>query len=105
MFLTINIIDRYLEKYALKYEKLQPLHKKDFQLIGLAAYFIAGKYEAIYPPSISNYAEYSKNAFKPYEIIEQEGKILELLEFELNVPTTSKFMDRYMHMLEINDPK
>lgn len=96
MYLTINIVDRYLEKYALMYEKQEPLHKKDFHRIGLAAYFIAGKFEAIYPPSVRKYVEYTKNAFRESEIIETEGKILEMLEFELNAPTVVKFLERYM---------
>jgi len=45
-FLTVNIIDRFLS--------LVKINLDTFQLLGLAAMFVACKYEEIYPPHIKD---------------------------------------------------
>ena len=47
LFLTVNIIDRFMSKYAVK--------KDDVQLIGVAAMLVATKYEEIYPPMLKDF--------------------------------------------------
>ena len=42
LYLTVNLIDRYLEKEKIKRSQLQ--------LVGVTAMFIASKYEEIYAP-------------------------------------------------------
>ena len=42
LFMTVNLIDRYLEKTHVARDKLQ--------LIGITALFVASKCEEIYPP-------------------------------------------------------
>jgi cyclin B len=44
LFLTINLIDRYLS--------LEVIEKQNAQLLGVAALMISSKYEEIYPPSV-----------------------------------------------------
>lgn len=44
LFMAVSIIDRYLEKTQVVRYKLQ--------LVGVAALFIASKYEEIYPPNL-----------------------------------------------------
>ena len=55
LFLTVNFIDRYTEK--------NDIPRKDYQLIGVTCMMIAAKYEEIYPPSISNFAYITDNAY------------------------------------------
>lgn len=45
--ITVNIIDRYLEKAQVSRSKLQ--------LLGITAMLIAGKYQEIYPPPLRDY--------------------------------------------------
>jgi len=47
LFITVNIIDRYLSK------KRIPLDQ--FQLLGITAMFIASKFQEIYPPIMSDF--------------------------------------------------
>lgn len=44
LYLTINLIDRYLEQEEVSRPKLQ--------LVGVTALLIASKYEEIYPPEL-----------------------------------------------------
>jgi len=47
LFLTINLVDRYLERVQVDRDRLQ--------LVGIAAILTATKYEEIYPPSLNDF--------------------------------------------------
>lgn len=55
LFLTVNLIDRYLEKMTVS--------KENLQLVGVSAMLIACKYEEIWPPLIKDYIHISDNAY------------------------------------------
>ena len=55
LFITVSIIDRYLEK--------QKVAKSKLQLVGVTALFIASKYEEIYPPEIKDFVFITDNAY------------------------------------------
>jgi cyclin B len=55
LFLTVNLVDRYLEK--------QVVSKRDVQLVGVAAMLIATKYEEIYPPVLKDLVFITDNAY------------------------------------------
>ena len=55
LYLTINIIDRYLENNQVRRSKLQ--------LVGVAALLLAAKYEEIYPPALNDFLQVSENKF------------------------------------------
>ena len=55
LFLTVNLIDRFLEK--------QVVTKENLQLVGVCAMLIAFKYEEIWPPLIKDYIHISDNAY------------------------------------------
>ena len=64
LFLTINIIDRYLEKTQIRRTKLQ--------LVAVAALLIASKYEEIYVPELNDFVFISDSAFTKEEILQME---------------------------------
>ena len=82
LFLTINIIDRYLG-----YEKVK---RNKLQLIAVSALFIAGKYEEIYPPELRDYVYVCKNSFTKSDILKAEFEILRMLDF--NMLTVSPYL-------------
>ncbi len=47
LFLTVNLIDRYLSKCQVS--------RQNLQLIGVSCMFIATKYEEIYPPDLRDF--------------------------------------------------
>ena len=55
LFLTINIIDRFLEKTIVSKSKLQ--------LVGVTALLIASKYEEIYPPEVKDFVYITDRAY------------------------------------------
>ena len=55
MFLTVNLIDRFLEK--------EVIGRKFLQLVGVTAMFIASKYEEIYAPEVKDFAYVTDSAY------------------------------------------
>ena len=55
LYLTVNLIDRYLEKQNVLRNKLQ--------LVGVTAMLIASKYEEIYPPIVTDFVYITDNAY------------------------------------------
>ena len=94
LFLTINMIDRFLEKKMIPRGKLQ--------LIGITAMLIASKYEEIYPPEINDFIYISDNAYSKSEIIAMEQLMLFALNYDLNAPSSYQFLNTIFNKLKPN---
>lgn len=68
LYLTVNLIDRYLEREQVNRQKLQ--------LVGVTAMLIACKYEEIYPPIVKDFVYITDNAYTKEEILAMERKML-----------------------------
>lgn len=86
LFLTVNLIDRYLEKEQVNRQKLQ--------LIGVTAMLIACKYEEIYPPIVKDFVYITDNAYTKEEILEQERRMLTMLDFDIQTTSSFRFLER-----------
>ena len=95
LFLTVNIIDRYLEKNAIMRQKLQ--------LVGVAAMLIACKYEEIYAPEIKDFVYVTDKAYTKEDILFMEGTILSVLDFNLTFTSSFRFLERYAHLSEFDE--
>ena len=95
LFITINIIDRYLSKIVVKRQFLQ--------LVGVTAMLIASKYEDIYPPPIQDFVYITDNAYTQKDILEMEFEILQALDFEVTFPSSFIFLNRYAKLLRADD--
>lgn len=86
LFLTVNIIDRFLSKKTIVLDK--------FQLIGASALFIASKYEEINCPTLKEIVYMLNGSFEREDIIEAERYIIDTLEFEIGWPGPMSFLRR-----------
>lgn len=84
LFICANIIDRFLSKMSVS--------TSHFQLLGVAAMFIATKYEEIYPPYLSQFVEVTDETFSGKQIIQMEQEILRTLDFRISMPTVTFFL-------------
>lgn len=87
LFLTINLIDRYLVKTQILRTRLQ--------LVAVAALLIASKYEEIYVPELNDFVFISDNAYTRQEILEMERSILITLEFNITICSSYRFLQRF----------
>jgi hypothetical protein len=88
LFLTINIIDRYLEHKQVRRNKLQ--------LVGVGALHVAAKYEEIYAPELRDLVYITDRAYSKEEIIAMQSDIINTLQFQLTIPTVHTFLCRFL---------
>ncbi|QLQ79157.1 hypothetical protein HG537_0B05050 [Torulaspora globosa] len=86
LYLTINIIDRFLSKKAVTLNR--------FQLVGAAALFIAAKYEEINCPTLKDIIYMLDNAYSREDIIKAERFMIDTLDFEIGWPGPMSFLRR-----------
>jgi hypothetical protein len=94
LFLTVNLIDRYLSKAKVSRNKLQ--------LVGVSSLLIACKYEEIYPPSLKEYVAICDRAYTAAEILDMEAHIVQTLNFEMTHSSSLRFLERYTQIAEID---
>jgi cyclin B len=94
LYLTVSLIDRYLT--------IASVTRMRLQLVGVAALFIACKYEEIYPPALKDFVYITDNAYVKNDVLEMEGLILQALNFNICNPTPYTFFQKYTSTM---DPK
>ena len=87
LFLTVSLIDRYLEKTQIMRTKLQ--------LVAVSAMLIASKYEEIYAPEVRDFVFITDNAYTKEEILTMEMSILTTLQFNITTPSAFRFLERF----------
>lgn len=88
LYLTMYIIDQYLS--------LQPVLRRELQLVGVSAMLIACKYEEIWAPEVNDFILISDSAYTREQILSMEKGILNRLEWNLTVPTSYMFLVRFL---------
>ncbi|XP_010496655.1 PREDICTED: cyclin-B1-3-like [Camelina sativa] len=96
LYLTVNIIDRFLS--------LKPVPRRELQLVGISALLIASKYEEIWPPQVNDLVYVTDNSYISKQILVMEKTILANLEWYLTVPTQYVFLVRFIKASG-SDPK
>ncbi|KAI1133075.1 cyclin-like protein [Nemania abortiva] len=86
LFLSINIIDRFLSKKVVQLDRLQ--------LVGITAMFIASKYEEVLSPHVANFKHVADDGFTEEEILSAERFILATLNYDLSYPNPMNFLRR-----------
>jgi len=87
LFLTVQLIDRYLEVQVTKQSHLQ--------LVGATALLIAAKFEEIHPPAIKEFEYITDKAYSRDEILKMEIIILKALQFKICAPTAVLFLEKF----------
>lgn len=88
LYLTINIVDRYLS--------MKVVSRRELQLVGISSMLIACKYEEIWAPEVNDFIAISDNAYVREQVLLMEKSILGKLEWYLTVPTPYVFLVRYI---------
>ena len=94
LYITINIIDKYLSYQTIQRSKLQ--------LLGITSLFIACKSQEIYFPPIKDFIDITDKAYEKNELIEMEYSILKVLNFNILFPTQIEFYDIISQIYHFN---
>ncbi|XP_048595576.1 cyclin-B2-1 isoform X2 [Brassica napus] len=88
LFLTVNLIDRFLSKKAVMRKKLQ--------LVGLVALLLACKYEEVSVPVVEDLVLISDKAYTRNDVLDMEKTMLSTLQFNVSLPTQYPFLKRFL---------
>ncbi|KAJ7957968.1 Cyclin [Quillaja saponaria] len=88
LYLTVNLIDRFLA--------IQPMMRKKLQLVGVTAMLLGCKYEEVSVPVVDDLILISDKAYTRKEVLEMEKQMINTLQFNLSVPTPYVFMRRFL---------
>ncbi|TVU07534.1 hypothetical protein EJB05_40893, partial [Eragrostis curvula] len=88
LFLTVNIIDRFLA--------CENVARKKLQLVGVTAMLLACKYEEVSVPVVEDLILICDRAYTRADIIEMERIMINTLKFNMSVPTPYCFMRRFL---------
>lgn len=94
LFLTINLIDRYLEQVDVNRVKLQ--------LVGVTAMLIACKFEEVQWPYVRDFVYITDKAYSREEIIKMEYSMLLVLDYNICAPSSFRFLERYAKVVNAN---
>jgi len=95
LFITFNLIDRYLNKVSIPRTKLQ--------LVGVSSMLIACKYEEIYAPEVKDFVYITDKAYTAEEVRAMELDILASLEFNVTFPTPLRFFEFFHHFIKYSN--
>eukprot|EP00187_Rhodella_violacea_P004504 CAMPEP_0174890798 /NCGR_PEP_ID=MMETSP0167-20121228/5910_1 /TAXON_ID=38298 /ORGANISM="Rhodella maculata, Strain CCMP736" /LENGTH=392 /DNA_ID=CAMNT_0016128737 /DNA_START=82 /DNA_END=1257 /DNA_ORIENTATION=+ len=88
LYLTSNVIDRYLETSVVQ--------RRELQLVGVSSLLIASKYCEIYPPDLNELVYITDNFYSIRDILRMETSILLGLKFDLTMPSRATFLERFL---------
>ncbi|XP_022131362.1 cyclin-A2-2-like isoform X2 [Momordica charantia] len=92
LYLTVNLIDRFLSRSFIERHRLQ--------LLGVTCMLIATKYEEVCAPFVEEFCFITDNTYTRGEVLKMEGEVLNLLNFQLSVPTTKTFLRRFVQVAQ-----
>lgn len=90
LYLCVNILDRYLS--------IVPVERTQLQLVGVTSLWLASKYEEIYPPEVKDCVYITDRAYTHQDVLDMEATILQVLKFNLSVPTAFPFLHRFLFL-------
>ncbi|RUS18295.1 cyclin-like protein, partial [Endogone sp. FLAS-F59071] len=92
---AVNYTDRFLSSVR--------VIRTSFQCVGIAALFVASKYEEVNPPFLSDLVEITDRTYTERQILGMEQKILKILRFELTVASVSSFAAYFIRATEADE--
>ncbi|KAJ3678742.1 hypothetical protein LUZ61_021346 [Rhynchospora tenuis] len=92
LFLTVNLVDRFLA--------IQNISRNKLQLVGVTALRLACKYEEVTVRPLEDFIEICVCAYTRAELLEMERLMLNTLQFNMSVPTPYVFLKRFLKAAE-----
>lgn len=86
--MAVSMIDRYLQSVS-------TTSRKQLQLVGVSALFLASKYEELLPPDIADFVYVTDDTYSKRQILDMEKQIFKALQFHLGKPLPIHFLRRF----------
>lgn len=96
LYLAVKLVDLYLTKVT--------VGKETLQLLGAASLFIASKFDERIPPMVEDFLYICDGAYTQRELIKMEMNILKVVNFDLGIPLSYRFLRRYARCAKVSMP-
>lgn len=96
LYLAVKLVDLYLTKVTVGTDTLQ--------LLGAASLFIASKYDERIPPMVEDFLYICDGAYTQKELIRMEKSVLKVVDFDLGIPLSYRFLRRYARCAKVSMP-
>ncbi|CAG9768232.1 unnamed protein product [Ceutorhynchus assimilis] len=96
LYLGVKLVDLYLDRVTVSKEMLQ--------LVGAAAMFVASKFDERIPPLIDDFLYICDGAYTRRDMIRMEINLLKVVNFNLGIPISYRFLRRYARCGKISMP-
>lgn len=102
LYLAVKLVDLYLTRSS----KTQTEHltKEELQLLGASALFIASKFDERIPPLVDDFLYICDGAYTLSQLLKMEINILRVVDFDLGVPLSYRFLRRYARCARVSMP-
>jgi len=98
LYLAVGILDQVLHRREVDPDKLQ--------LVGITSLLIASKLEEYYPVDIKKLLHLTENSYKKVEVTQMERVLLDVLEFQVYLPSPQVFILRFTRAsFRLEDPE
>lgn len=95
LYLGVKLVDLYLGKVTVSKETLQ--------LVGASAMFIASKFDERIPPLVDDFLYICDGAYARRELLRMEINMLKMIDFDLGIPLSYRFLRRYARVSFLPD--
>lgn len=92
LYLTVNLIDRFLE--------IESVVRRKLQLVGVTAMLLACKYEEVSVPVVEDLILICDRAYTTQEVLQMEKLMVNTFNFNLSFPTPYVFMRRFLKVAQ-----
>ncbi|XP_014237797.1 G2/mitotic-specific cyclin-B3 [Trichogramma pretiosum] len=96
LYLAVKLVDLYLTKVT--------VGKETLQLLGAASLFIASKFDERIPPMIEDFLYICDGAYTHRELTRMEINVLKVMDFDLGIPLSYRFLRRYARCAKVSMP-
>ncbi|XP_046736764.1 G2/mitotic-specific cyclin-B3 [Diprion similis] len=96
LYLAVKLVDLYLTKVT--------VGKETLQLLGAASLFIASKFDERIPPMVDDFLYICDGAYTRRELTRMEINVLKIIDFDLGIPLSYRFLRRYARCAKVSMP-
>ncbi|XP_050670415.1 G2/mitotic-specific cyclin-B3 isoform X2 [Leptidea sinapis] len=104
LYLAVKLVDLYLTRSSKTKPEKEHLTKEELQLLGAASLFIAAKFDERIPPLVDDFLYICDGAYTLSQLLRMEINILKVIDFDLGIPLSYRFLRRYARCARVSMP-
>ncbi|XP_068621011.1 G2/mitotic-specific cyclin-B3 [Battus philenor] len=104
LYLAVKLVDLFLTRSTRTRPEKEHLTKEELQLLGASALFIASKFDERIPPLVDDFLYICDGAYTLGQLLKMEMNILRVVDFDLGIPLSYRFLRRYARCARVSMP-